>query len=141
MNLFEMLVLVHFIADWIFQSQRQASKKHSDIVALLEHSFYYSLFFTPLILWKFGGLWGSLVFVILFLSHALFDNRKFELWLLKKKGILIWKDAQSKFYPYYLDEDKQQKDIDMGLFWIILITIDQMLHIAVLAFIALIIPT
>ncbi len=144
MNFFEMLVLVHFVADWIFQSQKQAEMKSTKPDPyLIDHSLIYTAFFVPLLWWKLwpAGSASALAFIgillLLFVSHAFLDYRRFEIWLLKFKGIMVWKNELG-IHPYYLDENKQQKDMDMGLFWVLLITIDQILHMVVLAFIALI---
>ncbi len=148
MNFFELLVLTHFIADWIFQTQKQAEMKSKQPNPylnryLIDHSLIYMAFFVPVLVWKLWpiGSGSALLFTeilfLLFFSHAFLDCRKFELWVLKKvKGIDIWTDG-FKVCPYFL-ADGNKKDLDMGLFWILLITIDQIFHIIVLAFIAMV---
>ncbi len=142
MNLFELLVLTHFIADWIFQTSRGASRKHEDNFVLFNHAWWYTVFFAPIFVWKMSeGLswyYATLLILLLLFSHAFLDKRKFEMWVLKKvKGIEIWTDGY-KVCPYFFDKDGHQKDLDMGLFWILLITIDQIFHIIILAFIAMV---
>ena len=135
MNFFEMLVLVHFIADWIFQTHKQASEKSKDLKVLLEHSAIYTIFFIPVLVFGLSSQLFSLFWILplLFVSHAFLDNRKFELWLFKKfKGIFIISGC-----PFYKIKG-EPVPLDMGLFWIVFITIDQIFHMIILAFIALV---
>jgi hypothetical protein len=137
--------MVHFIADWIFQSQRQANNKSKSLRVLIEHSSIYSLCFAPL-LWWIGYQTYDLVpllgvLPLLFVSHCFFDNRKFELWLfekLKRIYIIEGKPFYKKELLHSGVDVYKMEPIDMGLFWILLITIDQIFHIMVLATIALI---
>ena len=69
-------------------------------------------------------------------DHAFFDNRKFEFWILKLKGIYIINNKP--FTKKYIAFNTfVYEPFDMSLFWIILITIDQIFHIIILAIIAL----
>lgn len=132
MNLFDLLVIVHFISDWIFQTQEQASNKSKDLNVLLEHSSVYTIFFIPVLFFcqPLSLIWAL---PLLFLSHAFLDNRKFEFWILRVfKGIYVTPD----FIPFYKDKYGDPQIFDKSLFWILLITIDQVLHIIVLAFVA-----
>jgi len=135
-NFFELLVLVHFIADWIFQSQKQANEKSKDLRVLLKHSSVYTIFFIPVLVFSLNSQLFSLFWILplLFVSHAFLDNRKFELWVFKAfKGIFILSGS-----PFYKAARSEPVPFDMGLFWVLFITIDQIYHIIVLAFISLV---
>mgnify|MGYP003881624313 CR=1 FL=1 len=111
-SLFEALVMTHFIVDWIFQWRWETMNKSKKLAPLLFHSGVYSLGFIPVFLiYNIHFSW----LILLFFSHVFLDSRKFEIWLLEKfKGV-------------------KRREIPECLWWILLIGIDQILHITVLA--------
>jgi hypothetical protein len=148
MTLFEALFVTHFVADWIFQSQWQANNKSKDLWALIRHCGIYTLLFIPvLFLFKAlvagDGLFQGWILLTLFFSHAILDSRKFEFWIMKLKGIHLAKNqvgAKPSYClplrPYSFDRMNGQQPMDLGLWWIIMIGIDQTFHILVLGIIA-----
>jgi hypothetical protein len=110
-NLFIMLFLTHLIADWIFQGRWEGENKSKNIWALLHHSSVYTLFFVWT-LYCFHQLRINLL-VLLFVSHAIFDDRRLEHWIMRCKG---FKEQTTEY-------------------WMLLIGIDQTLHIGILVLI------
>ena len=116
LTLFEALFLTHFISDWLFQTQWEAMNKSKKWPPLIVHSFIYSLFFIPVFyFYKVNFIY----LLVLFFSHAILDNRKFEFW--------------------WLDKIKMTKKEVVGeTTWIILVIgIDQVFHLAILGLIVL----
>lgn len=110
-SLFDIFLITHFVADWLFQTKWQAENKEKNYLALFSHSLVYSLFFL-LFFWIFKiNLWWVL---LIFLSHTVLDKRTFEYWLLKtiKKN------------------DRQ--NTSQSVFLINLIAVDQILHIFII---------
>jgi len=139
MNLFGALLVTHFVADWIFQSQWEANNKSKNLWALIHHCGIYTLLFLPvLFLFKAGdGLFQVLILLTLFFSHAILDNRKFEFWIMRRKGIYLSEEGVLPGpRPYSLDCKSKKQEMDLGLWWIILIGVDQTFHIFVLGLIA-----
>lgn len=86
MTLFEIIViiLIHWIADFVFQDERWAVGKSKSIKSLVTHTIVYSVFWSILIL--FLSLEATLIFVFVsFVTHTLTDyitskivSRKFQ---------------------------------------------------------------
>ena len=97
--------------DWIFQWKWEAMNKSKKWLPLFFHCSVYTIGFIPAFwLYKINFWWLALIF----LSHIVFDRRAFEIWLLEKfKGV-------------------KKEEIPESLWQILLIGIDQTLHIAVL---------
>ena len=74
------LLIIHYIADFIFQDEKWATNKYNSIKALLSHTVTYSYVFLllivmfPNILVSFNGLWGLLAFIFfIFIGHTAVD--------------------------------------------------------------------
>ena len=116
LTLFEALFISHLVMDWIFQWNWEATNKSKHLLPLLFHSFIYTLGFIPaFLIYKVNLVW----LVLLFLSHALIDNRKIELWLLEK------------FKGFKREENSE------SIWTILIIGIDQVLHLVILAIVVI----
>lgn len=96
-EVFLYLLTAHLIGDWIIQTSWMALEKSKNLLALLAHVVTYHIF-------VFGALYLAGVSLIpnllgtLFLAatHAVLDNRRFEIWWLRKvkkvqdENIPIW---------------------------------------------------
>jgi hypothetical protein len=84
MTPFEILVLGHFITDWLFQTKRQAYGKLTDWVIRLEHCAIYSLLmswiFWLFIKWDMTFLQDILLGFYFLFTHFIFDTPKVKLW-------------------------------------------------------------
>lgn len=102
--------------DWVFQTHWEAMDKAKKWFPLTVHSTIYAAGFIPsLYFFKVNFLW----LVLIFLSHFILDQRKLETWLLEKlKGF-------------------KKESIPEAGWWILMIGVDQTLHLAVLALITL----
>jgi hypothetical protein len=102
--------------DWLFQTGWEAANKEKNYLALIIHSPVYTLGFSPVFYWyKISLIW----LVFLFISHAVLDNRKFERWFIR-----IFKGRR---------EDVRRPDESN----ILLLAVDQVLHLVVLALIVI----
>ncbi len=115
MTVFESLLVAHLVMDWLFQTDWQATHKHASWRAALAHCAVYAFGFVPVFLFYHISWWW---FLILFASHVVLDH-----WPISEFVLRFVKHARKDRVPENL--------------WLILnITIDQVLHIAVLALIA-----
>jgi hypothetical protein len=115
LTLFEALVVTHFIMDWIFQTSWEANQKAEKWWPLLVHCAVYTLGFIPAFLYfDLSPAWLAFIFA----THAVFDRRKLEFWIMDK--VKRFKKAESPEALYY----------------IVLIGVDQTLHLATLAAVA-----
>lgn len=119
MNLtpFEALFLTHFIADWLFQTLWEAMNKSKKILPLFIHSLVYTISFIPAF-YFYNFKWEYLS--ILFISHMILDNRKFEVW---------WINRIKK---------TKKEDVSNHLWTILLIGVDQVFHLAILGFLVIV---
>lgn len=102
--------------DWIFQWKWEAMNKSKNILALFFHCFVYTVGFIPVFLiYDINFLW----LLSIFISHAVFDKRSFEIWILEKfKGF--------------------KRGGELEPFWnITLIGVDQTLHLVILGLIVI----
>ena len=147
------ILLIHWIADFIFQTRNQANNKSRSLTALLSHTTVYSLCW--LILWPILGL-NTLWFVgITFLTHTLTDyfTSKASAWAygksvnpfillsdtrfsageelpMQKSVKVLYKVEDTDFGAIkYLVTDLKQNDTYMHGFWII-VGFDQLIHAA-----------
>jgi len=120
-ELFALLVVVHLVADWIFQSQPTALKKTTNKVVRFNHCLIYATISVLLLLILPAGLRVidvGFIWCLLFMSHLLIDDRRIVKWLLIQKKM-------------------SEQDIRDNV-WLV-IMLDQILHLIVLLIIALII--
>jgi hypothetical protein len=116
LTLFEAFLITHLIMDWIFQTSWEVFNKQTKWFPLFVHSTIYTLGFIPAFyFYKVNFLY--LIFI--FITHFIIDRRTFTLWIMEKVK-------------------RMKKNQTSESFWnIILIGIDQTLHLAVLAVIVL----
>lgn len=116
LTFFEALLVTHLIVDWIFQWKWEAMNKFKEWLPLFFHCTIYTLGFIPVFLiYGINLTW----LILLFVSHVIFDRRKFEIWLLEKFKRIT------------------EKNISESLWMILLIGIDQILHIVILALVVI----
>ncbi len=116
LTIFEVFLITHLLMEWIFQTDWEAKNKKQNFLPLFRHSLTYTIGFA-IVFWfyEINLLWLILIFV----SHFILDKRDFEYWILEKiKGV------KKEECPDYLFE-------------IILIGVDQTLHLLVLGIICL----
>lgn len=138
-GLFAMLTFVHFFADWLFQTQHEATRKHKDWKVRAWHCLVYTAFFIPVVLalaptaWALGG---SLA--ILWVSHFVIDTYiPVFLWAKYMRKISDLNPTGRKF------NDTMLKDLTVGqeefarlwklpVYPILFIAVDQIFHLAFL---------
>ena len=119
MNLtpFEALLITHLVVDWLFQTYWESKNKADKFLPLFKHSLIYTLCFIPAF-YYFEFNW--LLLLVLFGTHMLLDNRKFEIWWLKTiKGVT-------------------KEKVNESIWNILLIAVDQVFHIAILGFLLMV---
>ena len=80
------IYIVSKIVDWLFQSDQEAREKTSNKLALVSHSLRYAVLtniITTLIVPNPNSIF---VFVYLFITHAIIDDRRIVKWVMKLKG-------------------------------------------------------
>jgi len=142
------LVLCHFAFDWVYQSHSEALQKARNPVIRFWHCLKYAVPFVP-VLWLFGLELFSLrmvsSFLILFVSHFFIDTyvpvmlwakylRKapqFDLVIKDQPHVSGWRDKEIEtVYKSDVEAFKAFASTPLGL--ILMITMDQFLHIACL---------
>lgn len=81
------IIWVHFIADFLLQSDWMALNKSKSFTALYTHSFVYSLPFIFIVYFcNMHGLYAFVFILAIFLSHFLVDgiSSKITSWLYKR---------------------------------------------------------
>lgn len=112
LSLFETFFITHLVMDWIFQTEWEAMEKSKKWLPLIVHCSVYTLGFVPaFLLYKVSLL---LLFLI-FISHVILDQRKLETLIVER----IKTFRKSKVPEFF--------------WWILLIGIDQTLHLLILA--------
>lgn len=116
LTIFEALLITHFVVDWIFQWKWEATNKSKKWLPLFFHCIIYTIGFIPVFLiYEISLVW----LILLFISHVILDRRTFVVWLLENfKGIT-------------------KKDTTESVWTILLTTIDQILHIVILALVVI----
>lgn len=86
-QLFIVLYIAHKIGDYLFQTDRQAAQKSTNISPLLIHCLVYSIIVLGAA-WVFIGFFRWAAVILLFFSHFVLDKRTFEvLWAKAVKRI------------------------------------------------------
>lgn len=142
-GLFAIMVFIHFAVDWIFQTHSEAMAKHNNWKVRARHCMIYTLGFLPLIAflswcrvlhhWQY---WASLA--ILFFSHFVEDTYLPVYYWAK----FIRKPPEMTQPIKWVDKDGEHEGINpmegfkqfvqTGLGKILMIAIDQIIHIAFL---------
>jgi hypothetical protein len=74
-GLVSVLVFIHFAVDWIFQSHSDAMIKHNNLMVRTKHCLIYTLGFVPFLMTVgFSGLEWLVALSILFVSHHIEDT-------------------------------------------------------------------
>ena len=116
LTLFEALLLTHFVVDWIFQWKWEAKNKSKKWFPLFSHCTVYTIGFIPVFLiYGINLIW----LILLFVSHIVLDERRFEIWLLENfRGVA-------------------RKNTSDFLWTMLLIGTDQIFHIIILALVVI----
>lgn len=109
-GLFSLMVLAHFVFDWLPQPEGWALVKHKDHAIRFIHSFIYSILMAVQF-WIITDNNFAFVFSVLFISHFAEDTYWFPVWWLKNV-----RKAKGPMFE--------------GLNLILLIVVDQLVHIA-----------
>lgn len=67
------ILITHWIADFILQTDRQAKGKSKNWNDLLSHTFIYSTIWFPILMFPMGAAKAFLFFVITFIAHTATD--------------------------------------------------------------------
>lgn len=137
-GLFAILTFIHFFVDWIFQSHAEAMAKHNNPIIRAKHCLIYTLGFVPFFLFcQFSLLEWAFVINLLFWSHFAEDTY----WL-----VFMWakyirrppemidprKQISADGYVSILPPDAKNGFIEFvktPLGKILLIVIDQIIHL------------
>lgn len=131
---FALLVFLHFFADWLFQSHDEAMKKSHDAQVRMIHCFIYTIFFVPVM-----GVLGLTLTQAMFCSGLLFWSHFFEdtyvpvmLWVKHVRNPPEFRELADDGTRLYTDEQAFRKWIASPLGMIIMIVVDQLVHITFL---------
>ena len=98
-EVFLYLLVAHLIGDWLIQSHWMATRKSKDWRALFTHVFTYHVFvFGALYLAGVSLIPNLLGTLFLAVTHAVLDNRRFEIWWTRK----VKKVWESEEIPTFL---------------------------------------
>ena len=139
------LTIVHFILDWIFQSDKIAMSKHSNSSVRAQHCLLYAIGFIPIMfLFKFQ-MWEYVFgFSVLFITHYIEDSYvPLYLWAKYIRKPLVCsfinhpmdnnlvRQTNNQDYEYHSLNNKKDfyKFCDTQLGKILVITVDQIIHI------------
>lgn len=124
-GLFAIFAFVHFFVDWVFQSHSEAMAKHKDSKVRASHCAVYTLGFVPLMLLLHFQEWELIAgLMILYWSHFIEDTY-IPVFLWAK---YIRRPPEMKDNP----KDGFDKFIETPLGKILMITIDQIIHLTFL---------
>lgn len=74
MNVFILIIITHWIADFIFQAESWALGKSKKITPLLKHTLTYSLLWFLPVYFTTSNVIGSIVFILVtFIAHTITD--------------------------------------------------------------------
>lgn len=129
-GLFALLTFVHFSVDWLFQSHAEAMKKHNHPWTRAHHCAVYTLGFVPvMMLLDIKGIEFTIGIGILFISHFVEDTYI---------PVFLWAKYIRRPPGFVKSNTKEQDDkafmqfIDTTLGKILMITVDQIIHLAFL---------
>jgi len=127
------LTLLHFVSDWIFQSHDEAMRKNSESLIRARHCFVYTVIISAVCLLGFHlplldvGIYAT----ILFISHYIEDSYL---------PVYLWakyiRKAPEFSTPGVSELDRFKAFASTVLGKILLIVVDQIIHILYLGFIA-----
>lgn len=126
-GLFAVLAFIHFFADWIFQTHREATNKHNNPFIRGRHCLVYTAAFVPFMLLIGISGWSLLVSIAtLFLSHFIIDTYV---------PVFLWARYMRRVPALIKSTDKQTtfKQLwEQPVYPILFITIDQICHLTFL---------
>lgn len=77
-TIFCVMVTIHFVADWVFQSHDTAMRKSNDWIIRFEHCFLYAGFFIPFFVWvtwvRNSGWPVLTAYFLLLITHFIEDT-------------------------------------------------------------------
>jgi hypothetical protein len=147
---FAVLTFWHFLADWTFQSHKEALTKATDANVRGWHCLKYAAAFMPLIAWVGDGVtftWLTcfMSFTILFFTHYVIDSYvPVMLWAKylrrapqfnnvgKRFPLQGWQDKVIEERGYENDEETFKAFAATPLGLVLMITMDQFMHITCL---------
>lgn len=147
-GVFALLVFWHFVADWTFQTNKEALAKAKDRSVRFRHCLSYTVMFAVafMVMGSKGSNWAQLAScAILFISHFVIDSyvpvMLWAKWLRqapqfddvgKKTRPQAWQDKVIDSVHYHTDEDAFKAFASTPIGLVLMITIDQLFHIAFL---------
>ena len=148
-GLWFILTFIHFVADWMFQTHADAVAKSTDTSIRARHCAIYTAFFIPIFMF-IGCSWIAIATYvgILFMSHFIEDSYVPVLWWMRHIRKVPWftkgqKTGYSTKSPYLEIIPLTDKEAwtefaqaEPALSFILLITVDQIVHIFFLGVIA-----
>lgn len=128
-GIFALLVFWHFVIDWVFQSHDEAMKKSSDASVRAFHCGVYAVGFVPVLsMLQLTPVTAWSCFVLLFVSHFIEDTYyPVMLWAKHIRRAPEFHDG-----AYASDKEAFMAWISKPLGTILMIAIDQLVHIAFL---------
>lgn len=133
-GVFALLVFWHFFADWLFQSHDEAMKKSHDLQTRTNHCLIYTFFFIPVM-----GVLGLSMYEAMFCSALLFFSHLFEdtyipvmLWVKYVRNPPQFTFKNDDGSRVYTDVEAFKAFVSTPLGMIIMIVVDQLVHIAFL---------
>ena len=139
-SVFAVLTFIHFVVDWIFQTHDEAMAKSGNAWVRAQHCLTYTLGFVPLFIWldlPLFDAWAAVL--ILFFSHFIEDTYvPVYLWAryIRRvpevvKGVVV---ASSYSGSLRVDRGKDgfREWVHTPLGAILMITVDQIIHLAFL---------
>jgi len=130
-SIFSLLVFIHFVVDWVFQSHNEAMNKSKNWKARAKHCLVYMCGFVPFLhLTHLPWIYFFISINILFWSHFIEDTY-YPVFLWVK---YVRKPPQFNFKYAKSSEDKERflSFVQTNLGLILMIAIDQIIHISFL---------
>lgn len=123
------LLFVHLMGDFFFQSDWMATNKSKDWLALGYHASIYSLCFI-----MFGFWFYVVTFVTHFITDAITSRITSKLWFIDLKPFKtrVWWNKEKKGDPQHFDYVANVKG-DLRHWFFVVIGIDQFIHACTLA--------
>jgi len=130
-DIFVILVFIHFVVDWIFQTHYEAMNKGINAWVRALHCTIYAAGFLPILLYFNSLKWVATALYVLWVSHFFEDTYK----------PVIWWFRNIRRHPAFNSGDFDFKKFlaESPLHYILLIAIDQIIHISFLWIVAVII--
>lgn len=126
---FAVLTFFHFVFDWMFQSSKTAINKHKNKLSRAIHCLEYSLLFG--LLFHYMNIQHiALLMLVLFISHYIIDSY-YPTYLFFKYIRQPYPEYPTKLFTF----EVMKKYVDTPIGAILMVTVDQLLHLGVLLWI------